>query len=126
MNLEQMSMVQLIDEAYKTKEELTIAKYAAKQIEDKFDLLEAEILSRATNNNIKTMGTDIAKISVSESVVPTIEDWDATLAHIVENKAFYLLKRSVNSGPFAEINAAGGSIPGVAPFTKLKLSLRKA
>jgi hypothetical protein len=117
---------ELIDTLYSIRESKYQVKHEMDKLDKVYDEIENELMHRCTNNNIKTMGTTVAKISLSESVVPNVEDWDKLQAYIKENDAFFLLKRQVNVGPYREIVNAGDSLPGVVPFTKLKLSLTKA
>jgi len=121
-----LTLDELIDTAYELRERKYQAQAVVDAIDDEFKQLESEIIRRATDLNIKTAGTAVAKISVSEETVPNVTDWDQVFNHIRETGAFYLLKKQLNTGPYRELIAAGNSLVGVEPFVRRKLSLRKA
>ena len=79
----------------------------------------------------KAAGTEYARgalgsATIVETVVPTIEDWDLVAEYIKENDALYLLHRRVSSVAWKELQDMGEEIPGIEPYTKVSVSLRKS
>lgn len=66
-----------------------------------------------------------ASATITETVVPTIEDWGLVQNYIIENDALYLVHRRISSGPWKELTDTGEVVPGIVPFTKRAISLRK-
>ena len=81
-------------------------------------------------DKLKEVGTttargNLASATITESVVPNIEDWGAVSDWIIENDAVYLVHRRISAGPWKELMDAGTIVPGIAPYTKRAISLRK-
>ena len=65
-----------------------------------------------------------ATVSISTSVVATVEDWDAFLAFVYRTKSGHLLQRRVSDPAWREMIEIKGKVPGTQPFTKKRLNLR--
>jgi macrodomain Ter protein organizer (MatP/YcbG family) len=115
----------LIDSLFDIRERKRQLNEQLKDIEAEYVDLEFKIIAR-----LQEEGTDLARskkatASLTESVVPKVDDWDAFYQYIKDNDALYLLERRPSVGAFRELHQAGESIPGVEPFTKIGLNLRK-
>lgn len=64
--------------------------------------------------------------SISEQTVGNVEDWDDLYQFIRDNNAFYLLQRRLANAAYKEILDGGDNLPGVVPFTKRSLNMRKS
>jgi len=85
---------------------------------------DALIQRYAEVGTITARGT-LASATVTETVVPKIEDWGAVEQYVLDNDAVYLLHRRVSAGPWKELLDAGDNVPGIVPFTKKAISLTK-
>jgi len=66
-------------------------------------------------------------VSISEQIVPQAEDWDKFYEYVLADKMrFMLLNKALNAPAFREALQIEGEIPGLVPFTKRTLSVRKA
>lgn len=65
-----------------------------------------------------------ASVSVGESVVCNVEDWELFWAYVAKNKFFHLVQKRVSDPAARELWAMGKVLPGAQPFTKRTLSLR--
>ena len=65
-----------------------------------------------------------ASVSIGESVVANVENWEALWPYIAKNKFFHLIQKRVSDPGMRELWALKKVIPGVQPFTKRTLSLR--
>jgi hypothetical protein len=75
-------------------------------------------------------GTDYARgrygsATVVETVVPQIDDWDLVEEWVKDNDGLYLLHRRISSVAWKELQDMGTTVPGIEPFTKTTVSLRK-
>lgn len=85
---------------------------------------EALIQRYAEVGTITARGT-LASATITETVVPKIEDWGAVEQYVLDNDAVYLLHRRISAGPWKEILDMGETVPGITPFTKRSISLTK-
>lgn len=103
----------------KLSKELDTLKEALKADEAKvMEMLQEQGMDKATGK--------LATVSISESQVPSVQDWDAFYKFIGRNKAWYLLQRRTNAAPYRELleTRRGRKIPGVETVTKHTLNLR--
>lgn len=87
---------------------------------------ETDIIEIADEMGLDRFAVGKLTFSISSQVVGNVEDWDAVHAYIKENDAFYLLQRRLSNAPYKEILDSGESLPGVVPFTKRTLNMRKS
>lgn len=64
--------------------------------------------------------------SISEQTVGNVEDWETLYQFIRDNDAFYLLQRRLANAAYKEMLDSGSALPGVVPFTKRSLNMRKS
>lgn len=83
---------------------------------DMFELLDAQDTRKAEGKN--------ASVSINESVVCNVEDWDALWPWIAKTKNFHLIQKRVSDPGVRELWALGKVIPGAQPFIKRTLSLK--
>lgn len=83
---------------------------------DMFGLLDAQDTRKAEGKN--------ASVSINESVVCNVEDWDALWPWIAKTKNFHLIQKRVSDPGMRELWALKKVIPGTQPFTKRTLSLK--
>lgn len=93
--------------------------------------MEIEALSEQLMQKLDAEGTDkgagkLGSCSISTSIVPNVDDWDAFYAYIHKNKYYHLLQRRTSDAACRELFEQKGSIPGVTPFSKRRLNLRSA
>ena len=120
-----MKLDTLIDDLYMMRERKkgieAQLKAVKAEIEDAMGVLLAQLDDVGT-----TIGRgSFATASVTETIVPTIEDWGLVEKYVLDNDAVYLLHRRVSSGPWKELTDTGEEVPGIRPFTKRAISLRK-
>lgn len=115
-----------IDQLWKLREEI---RELEDEVKEKKAVLDAK--SEAMLGRLREEGMDLARgtratVSVKETVVPQVENWDEYYRFIRRNNAFYLLERRAAAAPFRELleSRKGKPVPGVVPFTKRTLNLR--
>lgn len=97
-----------------------------KELIDEWRSLEMELLVRLDEQGMKKASTDDGTASVTEVVLPQVTDWDEVYKHIKETGDFYLLQKRPAAAAFRELHESGQEIPGMEPYTKRSISLRKS
>lgn len=121
-----------IDEAAKRLFEIRnqiaeIKRLGLKPLEEERDELEEVLMAHLGELNVDSIAIKgVGTVGVNESVVPQAEDWDKFYAYLLETGNFFLLNRALNAASYREAVQIGEDIPGLKPFTKRKLSVRKA
>lgn len=91
---------------------------AVKALEEHF----VETLSVAEATGVQGAA---ARVQVTTSAVPTVEDWDKLYAHIARTKSWELLNRAVNREAVRERWDAHKQVPGVGVFNVKRVSCTK-
>lgn len=116
------------DEIYDLNAEIAKANEVVKQLDNKKRDLENELLLR-----MQDAGTDIvrgnkATISISETVRPQIQDFDAFATFAIRKKALHMFEKRISGAAYQEMKKllGGKPIPGLTEFTSVRLNVRKA
>ena len=97
-----------------------------KELVEKWRSLEMELITRLDEQGMLKASTVTGTASITETVVPQVVDWEAVYEHIKETGDFYLLQKRPAAAAFRELQASGIEIPGMEPYTKKTISLRKS
>ena len=115
-----------IDALFALREKKRAHEKAISELERSYGVLEQELIQQLAAEGISSSKGKKASVSVTESIRPTVEDWDAFYAYIRKTKYFHLLERRPSVTGCRELFDTKGRIPGVVPFTKVTLNLRTA
>lgn len=114
------------DRIYAMNAEIAAANKVVDELQSKKRELEDLLMSR-----MDEAGTDIvrgaaATVSISESVKPQIQDFDALATFVIRRKALHLFERRIASTAYKELrDEIGKPIPGVSEFVARRLNVRK-
>lgn len=113
-----------IDALHALREEKRQLEELLKAKAQEIDLAENDLIEQMDQQNITKSTGSKATVSISTSVKPSVEDWDAFYAYIHKNKYYHLLERRPSVTGCRELFDHKGAIPGVVPFTQRKLNIR--
>lgn len=116
----------IIAKLVEVRDEKRRLKEREKELIEEWRSLEMELLVRLDEQGMKKASTDDGTASITEVIVPQVVDWDAVYEHIKETGDFYLLQKRPAAAAFRELNDSGEVIPGMEPYTKRSISLRKS
>lgn len=114
-----------IDELYALRERYREISKEVNELKELMESMEQELIADLDGMELRLGRGNKASVSVSETTVPTVNDWDALYQYVIDNEALYLFERRVAATAWRELMESGESVPGTEPFTKRKLSLRK-
>ena len=95
------------------------------ELEHERTKLETQVMSMLDEQESTMIRTQHGSISISESEIAQVEDWEDFENYIYENRALYLLQRRPSNPAYREMVKTDGAIPGVVSFTKRTINLRK-
>ena len=113
-----------IDALHALREEKRQLEELLKAKAQEISLAENDLIEQMDQQNIIKSTGSKATVSISVSVKPSVEDWDAFYAYIHKNKYYHLLERRPSVTGCRELFDHKGAIPGVVPFTQRKLNIR--
>ena len=120
-----MKLDDKIDKMFKLRERKRELEAQVKAINAEIAECNDWLLQRYAEIGTTTARGSLASATLTETIVPNIEDWGLVQQYIMDNDALYLVHRRISAGPWKELMDTGEEIPGITPFTKRTISLRK-
>lgn len=114
-----------IDALFKLREKLREIQAQEKNQLDLIAAAETVLMETMKHEGIEKSTGKLATVSISSTISANVVDWDAFYAYIYKNKFAHLLQKRVSDPAVRELFETKGKVPGVEPFTKEKLNLRK-
>lgn len=121
--LKRQSLAALADMYYTVREKRLAAQKVGELIEKDEGFLREFLIANLPLSDATGIAGKLARVSVTASSIPTVENWDAFYAYVKKSNSFDLLQRRVSDKAVMERWEAGKAIPGVGKFTKKKLSI---
>ena len=113
-----------IDKMYALREDKRALDAKIKTIESEMKELEITMFGQLdAQETTKSQGKK-ASVSITETVVGNVEDWETFWPYIAKNKFWHLVQKRVSDPGLRELWALKKKTPGVVPFTKRTLNLR--
>lgn len=113
-----------IDQAFVLREKKREAEKVVKAIDEEIVALNEVLLERLDEAETSKGEGKLASVSVSQTVVGNVTDWDALWPYIVKHKHFHLVQKRLSDPAVRELWSMNKTLPGVEPFTKRTLNLR--
>lgn len=128
LNPDTHDLTELSMELLKTQLEIDSINDSLKDLKSKKAGLETQLLDQmeSMGNNLNQIRTAAGTVSILESKVGNVKDWDAFYRYIHDHNAFHLLNKAPKHAALRELWDLEQEIPGVEPFTKRSIGLRKA
>ena len=113
-----------IDQLHSLRDQKRLLEEQVDQLKKQMALLENDLIEDMDKQGVnKSTGTN-ATVSISTSVRPSVDDWEAFYQYIHRYKYYHLLERRPSVSGCNELLETKGKIPGVVPFTQRKLNMR--
>jgi hypothetical protein len=113
-----------IDQLHALREQKRALEEQIKQLSEQMNELENQLIDQMDKEGVTKASGNAATVSISTSVKPSVEDWDAFYAYIHRHKYYHLLERRPSVTGCRELLETKGKIPGVVPFIQRKLNIR--
>lgn len=119
-----LTIGELIDLKTANRDALSDAHAVVKGLTQAREVIDIAIMKRADREGTTRFATKEASVSVTETTVANVDDWDSLYQHILETKDFSLLQRRTSSAAYREALKVEPKIPGVSPRTVRNINLR--
>lgn len=119
-------MEALANQRFQLREQKRELEAAVRDIEEELAENEQVLLAFAEELGLDKFSVGKLTFSVSNNVVGNVTDWDQVYAFIKEHDAFHLIQRRLANAAYKEILETGDELPGVEPFVKRSLNMRKS
>lgn len=119
-----MELGQLIDRADKLRLRIKREQAKVDLLQTQLDEMEEQILHSLLDARLDKAAGKLATSWISESLVPTAEDWNAIEGYVHEHEAYDLFERRLSSRAWRLRYEDGVLVPGTTPYKRIKLHLR--
>lgn len=119
------TLATLIEDLAAKQAERKAAQAVVDGLEEQEEALEQRVLAKLSEVGVDRVSHAGYTAKREELVYGNIKDYDALTKYIHRNKYYHLLERRIAVLAFRELLGLKGSVPGVEPVTKVKLSFRK-
>ena len=113
-----------IDQLHFLREQKRALEGEIKQLSEQMSALESALIDQMDVEGVSKSTGATATVSITASVRPSVDNWDAFYAYIHRYKYYHLLERRPSVTGCRELLETKGKIPGVVPFTQRKLNIR--
>lgn len=114
---------ELADLMHKNREDRKVLEDKVKEFNKAYDELELELIGVLDAQKTTRGDGKKASVSISESVVPTVKDWDALWAFIFKGKHKQLMQLRISVPAWRELCELKKAPPGVESFSKRTVNL---
>lgn len=116
------SLIDSLSALKRSKKEL---EQQVKDVEKGISEVELQIIQAMDGEGLIETKSAVAKVGISESIYPHVEQWELFQDFILENRFLHLLERRPAVLAYRELISLGRPVPGVLPFTKRKLNFKE-
>ncbi|MAD26322.1 MAG: hypothetical protein CMO44_19355 [Verrucomicrobiales bacterium] len=124
MQMSELNTSELIDQRLAIRQALADLAEQEKRLKEQQEEVDYQLMQKLEADGLSKFSNDQATISISEQIVPQVEDWDALHAHILKTGEFELMQRRPAVKAYRELREAGVEVPGVIDFAKRGLNVR--
>jgi hypothetical protein len=122
--LDSMTLGELIDYKGENRGELADANKVVKALTSHREEIDAALLKKLDAADTTRGANKNASVSISEEVVPHVDDWDAVYNYIQDSGDFALLQRRMSAAAYRELLQTTTKVPGINPRTVRKVNMR--
>lgn len=115
---------ELIQQIRQVRDEKDALAETIKTLNEKKTYLEELLVGKLQGEGLQKASSEHGTASIKDEINPSIKDWDAALAFILDGHRD-LLKKDIKGGAYRALLEDGVEVPGVESFTKTKLSFRR-
>lgn len=114
----------MIDQLHSLRDKRKVLDDQSKELAKQAHVLGLELIEALEAEGLDSGRGRKASVSISRTVVPSVNDWEAFHEFIRKKKLMHLLQRRPSDAACRELFEMGKSIPGVEPFEKVGINLR--
>ena len=119
-----MSIGSQIDEYAKLRKEKAALSKQLDDLNKKIVACEQELIDSLSGQSMSKASGYLATVSVGESEIAVVKDWQILYNHIVESGSFELLQKRLSNRVALEAISVNGGLPGTEVIKQPKLNFK--
>ena len=113
------------DKLYDVRAEKAQVKKVLAELDEQEKILKNHIIDELPKSQAEGITGRKAKVTINTKKIGSVKDWDMLYKYILRHKHFSLLQRRLSDSAVQERWEDKKKIPGVEPFTVVKVSCTK-
>jgi hypothetical protein len=115
----------LADKLWTLREQIRALEKQKTELERDKERLEYDLMGLMEEQGLDKASGKLATISVSETIVPQVTDWDDFWTFVRKRNLPELIQRRVSATAYREVLDERGSkgVPGTTPYSKRRLNV---
>lgn len=119
-----MSIGNQIDEYAKLRKEKAALSKHLDDLNKKIMACEQELIGSLSGQSMLKASGHLATVSIGESEIAVVKDWQILYNHIVESGSFELLQKRLSNRVALEAISVNGGLPGTEVIKQPKLNFK--
>ena len=119
-----MSIGNQIDEYAKLRKEKAALSKQLDDLNKKIVACEQELIDSLSGQSMLKASGHLATVSIGESEIAVVKDWQILYNHIVESGSFELLQKRLSNRVALEAISVNGGLPGTEVIKQPKLNFK--
>lgn len=119
------SMEDMLKEFRELKDQKDALTKEAKALNPAIEYLQGAIITKMQGEGVDKVSTPFGSASIKTDIYPQIKDFPAFIHYIETHKAYELIQKRVNAGPYRELIVGGEEISGLGEYEDTKLNFRR-
>ena len=119
-----MSIGSQIDEYAKLRKEKAALSKQLDDLNKKIVACEQELIDSLSGQSMSKASGHLATVSIGESEIAVVKDWQILYNHIVESGSFELLQKRLSNRVALEAISVNGGLPGTEVIKQPKLNFK--
>ena len=115
----------LVEKLWTVREELRALAKTEKELRKTYNEISGALLSQLDTMGVSSLKTSVAQISITESQIAKLADWEAFTQYVLDNNAFHLLQKRPAANAIKELHTISGELPpGIDLIQIREISMR--
>ena len=122
-----MSLGNAIDNLVKKRDKIRAMQQEVDALRSEYEIDSQAVMEEMAGMKIDKATGSLGTVSLKETTVAHVLDWDKVYNFILRHKKFELMQRRIADGAYRELLEIrqGKQVPGIEPFNKKGINLRK-
>jgi len=115
----------LVKKLWTLREQLRTLAKTEKELREAYNETSIALLSQLDTMGVDSLRTSVARVSITESQIAKLADWEAFTQYVLDNNAFHLLQKRPAANAIKELHTISGELPpGIDLIQIREISMR--
>lgn len=115
----------LVEKLWTLREQLRTLAKTEKELREAYNETSIALLSQLDTMGVDSLRTSVARVSITESQIAKLANWETFTQYVLDNNAFHLLQKRPAANAIKELHTISGELPpGIDLIQIREISMR--